>query len=178
MSVILCGPPMCGKSYYGKCVAERLNRPFIDTDELLEVGYFERRGIKLDCRDIFLKEGEASFRQFENEAIRRLPVIGPAIIAIGGGTLMDSGNVEVLKKLGLLILLKTELPILLLRLKQRKLPAYLKGKNPEQAFAEIVHKRNDLYLQYADVVIDTAGYSENQIIHYISQQLREESHGK
>ena len=73
MTLILCGFPFSGKSFFGELVAKELDLPFIDTDLVLEKLYFEQIGVRLSCRQIFHKEGEEFFRDLEHRAIDTLP---------------------------------------------------------------------------------------------------------
>jgi len=168
MNIILCGPPMSGKSYYGQRVATLLRLPFIDTDLLIEKRYNEQRGIVKTCCEIFNAEGEKYFRNLENEVVKELQGCSATVIAIGGGTLLQENNATNLKQIGRLILLKTEISVLLSRLKQKSyLPAYLVGYDPEKAFINMIEKRDSFYLQHADMSIETHGYSDEEVIHLI-----------
>jgi shikimate kinase len=55
--IVLIGPPGCGKSTVGFALAERLQRPFFDTDNLIEI----KSGKKIT--DIFVEDGEEVFRE-------------------------------------------------------------------------------------------------------------------
>ena len=57
----------CGKTTVGGLLAQRLDRPLVDTDTLIE----ERQGRSIP--DIFAREGEAYFRALELELCRELP---------------------------------------------------------------------------------------------------------
>ena len=71
-----------GKSTIGPLLAERLGRPFVSVDAVLE----ERSGTSV--AELFERHGEAGFRQQEEEAaadvLARVP---PAVIELGGGAL-------------------------------------------------------------------------------------------
>jgi shikimate kinase len=147
-----------------------LKHPFIDTDLLIEEQYQRHTGSHQTCREIFRLEEEMFFRELEKEVVASLAKRPESVIAIGGGTLLDHANVNVLKNLGILIFLKTETSVLLSRLKQKpSLPAYLPGDNPESAFIDLVEKRNAIYLQHADLSIETPGSSDAEVILLICQ---------
>ena len=65
MRIVLTGFMGTGKTAVGQRVAQRLGRPFADTDALVEVlaGKAVRR--------IFADEGEDRFRELEREAVAR-----------------------------------------------------------------------------------------------------------
>jgi len=158
MNLILCGMPMCGKSHFGKNAAARLNASFIDTDLLIEEFF------QLSCREVVLKHGEAVFRQKEREILSGLDV-ARAVIATGGGALMDGENSAILKTKGILVYLKTPSEVLLHRLKNKEnVPAYLDPREPELSFLKLMERRTELYEKFADVVLETRDQSEEEII--------------
>ena len=52
-----------GKSRTGRALAERLNRPYVDTDAVI----VERAGKTIS--EIFEQDGEAKFREMEREVV-------------------------------------------------------------------------------------------------------------
>ena len=85
--VFLYGPPGSGKSTLGRLLAQALARPFIDLDGEIE----SRSGVAIT--EIFNTEGEPGFRRRERLACL-LEVLDrrPAVIALGGGALLDEAN--------------------------------------------------------------------------------------
>ena len=84
--MVLVGMPGSGKSTVGRLVAERLGRPFVDTDEL-----FERlHGTPVPA---YLREyGEPAFREAESKAVAEACGQRGAIIGVGGGAVLDPLN--------------------------------------------------------------------------------------
>ena len=60
--VVLVGLPTSGKSTVGRLIAERLGRPFIDTDELLA------QRVGMPVADYIDRHGESRWREVESEA--------------------------------------------------------------------------------------------------------------
>ena len=82
--IVLVGLPGSGKSVVGRLLAERLGRPFVDTDELVE------RRTGRSPAAIIDEDGEPAFRAAERLAIG---TIEPgAVVATGGGALNDPLN--------------------------------------------------------------------------------------
>ena len=79
---MLIGPPGAGKSSIGKNLAKRMNRTFIDTDEMVE----KRSGKKIS--EIFLEDGEAGFRALEKESVLEALRQANSIISLGGGAVL------------------------------------------------------------------------------------------
>lgn len=88
-----------GKTRVGRRIAERLGRPFHDTDAWIE-GEAGR-----SVREIFAEEGERSFRERERRAIRELSAIPDAVLSVGGGALLAPENRSLLERGALLVCL-------------------------------------------------------------------------
>ncbi len=84
--IAIAGPPCSGKSATGAALAEILKLDFLETDELVEKAAGE------PVEKIFHTLGEATFRQLETEALRRAVSGADRVIALGGGTLLNRGN--------------------------------------------------------------------------------------
>ena len=84
--VVLVGLSGSGKSTIGRLLAERLGRPFVDTDDLI----VQRAGMPIP--QLFAERGEPEFRALERAAVAAA-IDGPAaVIATGGGAPVDSDN--------------------------------------------------------------------------------------
>ncbi|MBP5626577.1 hypothetical protein J6X96_00190 [bacterium] len=96
-TLFLYGPPASGKTTLGKKLAEALRRPFFDLDDEI----IKAKGKSIP--KIFEAGGEAAFRKAESETLRVLvkrPDSQGAVIALGGGTLLDASNRELAEKEG------------------------------------------------------------------------------
>ena len=82
MSIVLIGLPASGKTTVGRELAGRLGMDFVDTDAMVE----QRTG-KL-VSEIFADEGEARFRQLEEEAAADA-LVGVGVVSLGGGAIMN-----------------------------------------------------------------------------------------
>lgn len=91
MAVVLVGFMGAGKTTVGHIIAERLGRPFVDSDVLIE----QRLGRSV--RDIFMTEGEAYFRELEHRTVVDLVRGQEAVIALGGGAVEDPRTRAVLR---------------------------------------------------------------------------------
>ena len=88
-----------GKSAVGRRLAARRGLPFIDLDAWIE----ERAGMSV--AEIFARDGEVRFRALEKEAVREVCRGSDAVIAAGGGTVLDDDNRVAFEKAGLLLCL-------------------------------------------------------------------------
>ncbi len=94
-NIVLVGMPGSGKSTVGRLIARKLDRPFIDTDEMIA----ERYG---DIPALFEKEGESAFRDKESGVIREIAAAQGAVIATGGGAVLRPENIENLRQNGVI----------------------------------------------------------------------------
>ncbi|MGH9325732.1 MAG: shikimate kinase, partial [Terriglobia bacterium] len=83
-----------GKSTVGAILGRRMSWPFIDLDTTIEAG----QGVSI--REMFEREGELFFRQVEHAALTEVSKNEPAIIALGGGTWVQMGNLEFIRASG------------------------------------------------------------------------------
>ena len=86
--LFLYGPPASGKTTLGKRLAEAIGWRFTDLDD--EIVSAAGRPI----REIFAADGEAAFRALESRTLARVAetAVVPTVVALGGGTLLDSTN--------------------------------------------------------------------------------------
>lgn len=95
--VILCGFTSSGKTTIGNLLAEKLNVPFYDTDQML----IEKN--QMTIKEIFAKGGEALFRDMEHEIAKQVCLLGPSVVSTGGGMLTFERNGALLTEYGLVI---------------------------------------------------------------------------
>ncbi|MGQ9909049.1 MAG: shikimate kinase [Candidatus Flexifilum sp.] len=98
-NIVLTGFMGVGKTTIGMLTAQRLARPFVDTDAVIVQR--QRRSV----REIFARDGEAAFRALERELAAELAEHRGLVIATGGGMLVDPSNRDLLARSGILICL-------------------------------------------------------------------------
>ena len=99
--LVLVGLMGVGKTSVGEVCATRLDRPFVDTDDLVETA------AGMTIADVFAYYGEDRFRALEREAVTDAcasPV--PAVVACGGGAVLHADNRRRLKTAGLVVWLQ------------------------------------------------------------------------
>ena len=94
-NIVLIGMPSSGKTTIGKYVAQKLDRPFYDTDDLIE----EKMGKHPSV--IIREQGEAVFREIESQIIKEASKLSGAVIATGGGAVLKEENRNNLHKNGI-----------------------------------------------------------------------------
>jgi len=114
MLIFLVGYMGCGKTTFGRKLAEELGWQFADLDELIEERY------KISIHDFFAKYGEENFRRIENMMLREQFTKHRIIISTGGGTPCFYNNMELMNRYGVTIFLNTSLPVIVERLYKGK----------------------------------------------------------
>jgi len=168
--VILIGYRGTGKSAVGKRLAEKLQMPFYDTDELIEAA--TGRSIK----EIVAENGWAYFREKERETVQGLAVLHRSVIATGGGVVMDEGNAAILKKHGVLIWLNADVNTIVERIQDdlnsdKRRPSFSQEDIMKET-EDVLKKRIPVYSRLADYSIDTAKKNVDEIVDSICQFLR------
>lgn len=80
---VLVGAPGSGKSTVGQLLAEQLRIDFRDTDTDVEI--MAGRTVA----EIFVNEGESSFRELERQAVGRALAEHRGVLSLGGGAILD-----------------------------------------------------------------------------------------
>jgi shikimate dehydrogenase len=139
-NIVLIGMPGSGKTTLGKLLAKKLNRPFIDIDDLIE------KQIGMSIPLFFETSGEQEFRRIECLIAEDVGKNRGHVISTGGGIILNSLNMKVLSQNGILIFLNR--PLEALSLKDRPLSKSL------ESLYEMSSQRRPLYKKYSDYIID------------------------
>lgn len=179
MNIILYGYQGAGKTHFGSLLAKKLNLNFIDTDSLVASLYETATGKKISVREIFQSVGESSFRGMEQEAVHSLQNVTHSVIAAGGGIVLSRHNIDALQKLGPLVFLDVEKEILLKRMQEKEIPAFVDPMNPEESFARIYEHRRTLYesIPCSKVVIDGQKKDED-VLSLLEEIFKNQKHEK
>jgi shikimate kinase len=146
-----------GKSSVGRCLHRRTGLALHDTDEIVAANF------GMPISEIFPKFGEQRFRQAETEALRSLPTTEQPIIVTGGGIVLRNENVEILKRLGVIVWLDGDEETLFARVCRKKNRPLLQTKNPRKAFSQILAARRPLYAKIADIRVDTSVLTDEEV---------------
>ena len=162
MIVYLVGMPGSGKSTVGAELAGRLGVPFIDLD--VEIARRDGRGIT----EIFEADGEAGFRAREAKALLEVSAHDPAVIACGGGVVLERANRITLRNTGTCVFLDVPLDVLEVRVEPNAdRPLIRQPGDLERLRAE----REPLYREFAAHVVDGSG-DPGEVADAIVEELR------
>ena len=164
-NIALIGFMGSGKSAAGELLALKLGRKFIETDALIE----ERAGKTIT--GIFRQEGEAFFRRLEHEVIKDVSGEENAIIACGGGVVLNNANIELLKHSSVVVYLATAPSIILRRLATGGNRRPLLDVPDRAARVRLMlEERRPLYEQAADIKINTTNLNMEALTARILQE--------
>lgn len=149
-NIILTGFMGTGKTTVGKLLAEKLQREFIDTDQLIE----DRQAQTIP--EIFAKLGESAFRQMEADIAKELGEREGLVISTGGRFMLDPANVTALSSKGRVFCLVATPQEILSRLKSDKESRrpLLDVPNPREQIVELLQERKKGYQRFLKLATD------------------------
>ncbi len=154
-----------GKSTVARVVSEKADLPLIDIDVEIE------RKARTSIREIFENKGEEAFRRMERAEIRRIGRAEKAIIACGGGAVLNEKNRASLKKNCIVVWLWADAGSILRRVGGNGDRPLLNERRDESAVKKLLHERLPLYARCSDLVVR----SENSEPEEIARKVYEES---
>lgn len=162
-NLVLIGMPGCGKSTFGKILAQELKRPFYDADTVLEER--EQKSIK-----DFFKISEDAFRQAETRTIAYLAAMEGTVIATGGGVVTREENIDLLRKNGVIIYINRRPENIITCIHDNHRPLLADDK---LKIFNLYEQRRDLYKKYADYIIGNNGKPDEAIAKIVNYARRE-----
>ena len=155
-----------GKSSVGRCLHRRMGTAFLETDEVVASKF------GMSIPQIFSTHGEKKFRKAETKALQTISRTKRAIIVTGGGIVLRKENVEILKRLGLIVWLDGDEETLFARASRKQNRPLLQTKNPRKTFSQILGSRRPLYANIADIRVDTSVLTDEEVAVAILAKLR------
>ncbi len=168
-NIILIGMPGCGKTTVAKELVSLLfGVSVVDIDE--EIVKSEKRSIN----DIFEKDGEDYFRRLETEILKKYQNTNNLIISTGGGIVEREKNIELMKQIGFVFYLYSDINTLYERVKTDSSRPLLKVENVKERL-ETLYNRRDKKYRMADFIIDTTNLTPNETARNI---IKESGYGR
>jgi shikimate kinase len=137
----------------------------VDSDHAIEA--------RLGCsiREFFEREGEAKFRDVEQEVIDSLTMGPTGVLSTGGGVVIRPVNRQHLRERGQVIYLKSTPEELFRRLRHDVNRPLLQVADPLSRLRELYATRDPLYREIAHFVLETGRPSVATLVNMILMQL-------
>jgi shikimate kinase len=153
-----------GKSTVGRRCAQLLERPFVDTDDVVVAT------TGMSVTEIFERNGEARFRELERGAVADVCASPePLVIACGGGAVVDADNRKQLHARGFVVWLQAPPSVLGARVGDGTTRPLLRDGSIA-TLERLAALRAPAYEDAADVVVHT----ENRTVDDVAAQVIEE----
>ncbi len=166
MKIFFIGFMGSGKSTWGRLIAEQLEIPFFDLDDLIE------KRVNMKINDIFDRKGESYFRKIEGVCLRELHELKDFVLACGGGAPCYYDNMSLMNSLGITVWMNTPKQVMATRLlEEAEHRPLVRGMAPGQ-LQEFIDDKLEERLQFytqAQLVIDPTAITPHDLIN----QLRE-----
>ena len=156
--LVLIGMMGAGKSSVGRVLARKLDRPLLDSDELIE----QRSGRTV--REIWTTDGEAEFRKLETRIL--IDVLSgdePSVIAAAGGVVLETANRTVLAESDAhVVWLLANVELLIDRVKSGTHRPLL-DDDPDAMMRAMHRDRDELYRDVADAIVSVDNRSVQDV---------------
>jgi shikimate kinase len=153
-----------GKTTLGKVLANELGIRFVDLDDLI----MERTGKTI--KNIFAKEGEIKFREYEKEALDFILQEDNIVLSTGGGVPCFGDNMDKLLQAGRVVYLKLPVEDLVERMVKSKVDRPLiAGMNEQELHAYVGEKLKERvpFYERASHIIDAKSMTVQELVEKI-----------
>ena len=148
-NIVLIGLRGSGKTEIGRRLAKTMKRSYADTDREIE------KQAHCTTSKLIERKGWNFFRKIEKYVVRRLCKIPNAVIATGGGAVIDRENAKHFKKHGFFVYIKLPTEQLVARLKDDTTrPTLTKAPSLAEEIEQVRAKREPVYLELADLIFE------------------------
>ncbi len=147
-----------GKSTVGRRLASALDKEFVDADQEIE----RRTGVGIPV--IFELEGEAGFRKREEALLAELVMRENIVLATGGGAVLSSHNRKRLKERGFVVHLTASIGLLVERTSRDRQRPLMQTDDPPATMRALMEKRAPLYLECADLTVNSTRRSSRLVV--------------
>ena len=158
--IFLIGMPGSGKTTLGHALS-RCGYDFVDLDEYIEAG----QGMTVAA--LVAAAGMPAFRRMETDALRQLVAGSPCIIACGGGTPCQDGNIELMRRAGTCVLLHCD--------RDRHIQRIAEAGARRPMFADICHDSRGIDTLLQQLEAERAPYYNRADLSFDTTRLETEA---
>lgn len=155
--------PGAGKSTVGVLLAKMAGLAFRDTD--LDIQLHARATLQ----EILDREGHLSLRAIEQQILLEIPLTN-SVISTGGSVVYSETAMQRLSAAGPVVYLKSNFETLEKRVSA--MPDRGIASSAQHSFADVFAERIPLYQQYADITINTADSTAEEVAMAVLERLR------
>ena len=168
-SIALIGFMGTGKTVVGKALTEKLGKEFVELDPLIE----HKAGKTIP--EIFKQNGEVHFRELEIEVTKEVVKRKNAVIACGGGVVLNKINIDRLGQECIIVYLTASPRVILKRTSsdENERPL-LRRPNKALSIQELLRFRKPFYERAADLKIDTSKLDIDSVVAQIIEKVKED----
>ncbi len=166
-SIALIGFMGTGKTTVGQSLARRLGKDFIETDALIE----QQAGKSI--AEVFKDKGETGFREIEIGVIKQIAERKNAVIACGGGVVLNRINVDRLRRECVVVLLTASPRAVVKRIPQDGNIRPLLQVADIESIKQLLAFRKPFYERAADITVNTSRLNIEGVVDQIVKQLNE-----
>jgi shikimate kinase len=153
-TISLIGMPGAGKSTVGVILAKLCGLEFRDTDLSIQTS----EGMPL--QEILETHGNAGFRRIEENVLLEVPLDG-AVISTGGSVIFSEPVMARLRRAGPVVYLHADIATLESRIAANPLRGI--ARDGGQTYADVYAERRPLYEHFADLTVDAAAGSADEV---------------
>lgn len=169
-NIILIGMRGSGKTTLGRLLAKHLGHDFVDMDERIVAN------TGLSVPQLVEQRGWEGFRDEESAVVEELASRHGTVIAAGGGVVLRPQNIDILKRSGRMVLLKSSPQTSAERIKNDTNRPKLTAEDDLLTELRLVwEERRAKYTAAADTIISTDDISPEQALEAILRYLEQKS---
>lgn len=169
-TIALVGLMGCGKTSIGRRLAKKLELPFFDSDQEVEIS------AGCSMKEIYSVFGEESFKSGERRVIARLLSQPAQILATGGSSILDEETQILLKEKSITVWLDADLETLVARVSRRNDRPLIQDGNQREVLENLiktcypVYEKSDIHVKTYD---EATNATVDRVIEAISDHVKE-----
>lgn len=148
-----------GKTTIGESLSQKINADFIDTDLLVE----EIENMSIN--NIFKQKGEIYFRDLETFILKKIVGRENIVLSTGGGIIEKDINIDLLKKIGIVVWLNASKNTIIRNLKMSNIQRpLLENENLDKKITALLNNRIDKYKKASDIIVDVDDKNIQEVV--------------